>query len=150
VTAMPRRPLTFLLPLVSSLLIACSPPPAAEVRTEPPAVKLPASLKQLNVEEAAALIQATPNLVIVDLREDWELKKQGRIAGSLWADSLNEQRFNETIAKLNVTQPTLLYCAIGGRSKLAAEKLAAKGFTQISFLNGGLEAWLAAGKPVQK
>lgn len=146
---MPRFPLTTLL-LLASLLIACSPPPAAEVSTEPPPVKLPASVKQLSADEAATLIQTTPNLVIVDLREDWELRKQGRIAGSLWADLLNEQRFNEATAKLNPAQPALLYCAIGGRAKLAAEKLAAKGFTQLSVLEGGLEAWLTAGKPVQK
>ncbi|MES2594703.1 MAG: rhodanese-like domain-containing protein [Verrucomicrobiota bacterium] len=136
--------------LLASLLIACSPPDAEEIRTEPPAVKLPASVKQLAPDEAAALIQSTPNLVILDLREDWELKKQGRIANSRWADFLNDERFSAATTKLSVDQPTLLYCAIGGRSKLAAEKLTAKGFTQLFVLDGGLEAWLASGKPVQK
>lgn len=147
---MPRLHLTSLLLLTASLLASCSPPPAAEISTEPPAVKLSASVKLLKVEEAAALIQATPNLIIVDLREDWELQKQGRIAGSIWADFLNEQRFNEAVAKLDPAKPTLLYCAIGGRAKLAAEKLAAKSFTQLAILNGGLEAWITEGKPVQK
>ena len=132
------------------LLSACTPPPPAEVRTEPPAIILPDSVKQLTAEQAAALIQSTPDLVILDLREDWEIKNQGRIAGSVWADFLNDQRFTEATAKLDPTKPCLLYCAIGGRSKLAAEKLAGEGFTHLSLLTGGWEEWLRAGKPVQK
>jgi rhodanese-related sulfurtransferase len=132
------------------LLSACTPPPPAEVRTEPPAINLPDSVQQLTADQAAALIQSTPDLVILDLREDWEIKKEGRIAGSVWADYLNAQRFTEATAKLDPAKPCLLYCAIGGRSKLAAEKLAAKGFTRLSLLTGGWEEWLRAGKPVQK
>ena len=132
------------------LLSACTPPPAAEVRTEPPAIKLPDSVQQLTADQATALIQSTADLVILDLREDWEIKKEGRIAGSVWADSLNEERFNEATAKLDPAKPCLLYCAIGGRSKLAAEKLAGKGFARISLLSGGYEAWLKEGKPTIK
>jgi len=132
------------------LLSACTPPPAAEVRTEPPAIKLPDSVQQLTADQAAALIQSTPDLVILDLREDWEIEKEGRIAGSVWADYLNDQRFTEATSKLDPTKPCLLYCAIGGRAKLAAEKLAGKGFTRLSLLTGGWEQWLRAGKPVQK
>lgn len=146
---MPRLHLPALIAL-ASLIIACTPPAAEDTRTEPPSINLPASVKQLSPDEAAALIQSTPDLVILDVREDWELKKEGRIAGSLWADFLNDERFGGATSKLATNQPILLYCAIGGRSQLAAEKLAAKGFTQLSLLNGGLEAWLTAGKAVQK
>jgi rhodanese-related sulfurtransferase len=132
------------------LLSACTPPPAAEVRTEPPAIKLPDSVQQLTADQSAALIQSTPGLVILDLREDWEIKKEGRIAGSVWADYLNDQRFTDATTKLDPAKPCLLYCAIGGRSKLAAEKLTPKGFTRLSLLSGGWEEWLRAGKPVQK
>jgi hypothetical protein len=87
------------------LLSACTPPPAAEVRTEPPAIKLPDSVQQLTADQAAALIQSTPDLVILDLREDWEIEKEGRIAGSVWADYLNDQRFTEATSKLDPTKP---------------------------------------------
>jgi rhodanese-related sulfurtransferase len=107
-------------------------------------------VQQLTADQAAALIQSTPDLVILDLREDWEIEKEGRIAGSVWADYLNDQRFTEATSKLDPTKPCLLYCAIGGRAKLAAEKLAGKGFTRLSLLTGGWEQWLRAGKPVQK
>ncbi|GEP44126.1 rhodanese-like domain-containing protein [Brevifollis gellanilyticus] len=147
---MPRLHLPALLILASLLIAACSPAPVENVRTDPPLIKLPASVKLLAPDDAAALIQSTPNLVILDVREDWEQKKQGRIAGSVWADFLNDKSFTEATAKLKVDQPILIYCAIGGRSKLAAEKLAAKGFTQLSLLNGGLEAWITAQKPVRK
>lgn len=132
------------------LLSACTPPPAAEVRTEPPAILLPDSVDQLSADQAAAIIQSTPDLVILDLREDWEIKKDGSIAGSVWADFLNDQRFDEVTAKLDPAKPCLLYCAIGGRSKLAVERLMAKGFTKIALLSGGFEEWLRHGKSVQK
>jgi rhodanese-related sulfurtransferase len=130
------------------LLSACTPPPSAELRTEPPAISLPESVRQLTADQVAALIQSTPDLVILDLREEWEIQKEGRIAGAAWADYLNDDRFNEATAKLAPGQACLLYCAIGGRSKLAAEKLAARGFTQISLLSGGYEASLSSGKPI--
>lgn len=132
------------------LLSACTPPPPAAVLTEPPAIHLPDTVKQLTAQQAAALIESTPDLIILDLREDWEITKQGRIAGSVWADYLNDQRFTEATAKLDPTKPILLYCAIGGRSKLAAEKLVGKGFTHLSLLAGGWEEWLRARNPVQK
>jgi hypothetical protein len=58
------------------LLSACTPPPAAEVRTEPPAIKLPDSVQQLTADQATALIQSTADLVILDLREDWGDQKR--------------------------------------------------------------------------
>jgi rubrerythrin len=36
---------------------------------------------------------------------------------------------------------TLVYCAVGGRSRLAAQMLSGKGFSEILNLTGGFKAW---------
>ncbi len=70
-------------------------------------MNLPASVQQLTPEQSAALIQSTPDLVIVDLREDWELKAEGIIAGSQHIDYLNSKLFAESIAKLDPSKSYL-------------------------------------------
>lgn len=147
---MPRPHLLALL-IAAALPAACTPPPSApEPPTAPPEVRLPESVRLLEVPEAATLLQTTPGLVIVDLREDWEIRKFGRISGSVWVDALNDERLQKGLAALDPQKPHLLYCALGGRSRQVAATLAARGFTQLHLLSGGLEAWLAAGQPVEK
>jgi rubrerythrin len=45
------------------------------------------------------------------------------------------------LPELNPDKPTLVYCAIGGRSRVAAQVLAAKGFREVLNLSGGIKAW---------
>lgn len=146
---MSRRTSLFLLPLIG-LVIGCKPLPVDEPALEPPALILPGSVKGLSADQASASIQTVPGLTILDVREDWELRKSGGIPGAVWADFLNEQRFRDAVEKLDHSKPCLIYCAIGGRSRQAAVKLAADGFTDLSWLQGGLEAWIQSGKPVKR
>ena len=46
------------------------------------------------------------------------------------------------------TRPLLVYCLTGGRSALAADSLQQLGFSQVSSLAGGINAWREAGQPV--
>jgi hydroxyacylglutathione hydrolase len=50
------------------------------------------------------------------------------------------------VAELDPTRPTVVYCASGYRSSIAASALAAAGFADVSDLLGGYEAWNAAAK----
>ncbi|MCU0558886.1 MAG: rhodanese-like domain-containing protein [Desulfobacterales bacterium] len=45
------------------------------------------------------------------------------------------------LSELDPGKPTLVYCAIGGRSRIAAQLLAAKGFADVFNLSGGIKAW---------
>ncbi|MGH2618427.1 MAG: rhodanese-like domain-containing protein [Thermomicrobiales bacterium] len=45
---------------------------------------------------------------------------------------------------------TILFCASGGRSALAAEALQTLGYADVAFLDGGLKAWRAAGHAVEE
>ena len=49
--------------------------------------------------------------------------------------------------ELDAQKPTIVYCAIGGRSRVAAQVLAAKGFREVFNLTGGIKAW-SSGKAV--
>jgi len=45
------------------------------------------------------------------------------------------------VPELDPEKPTIVYCAIGGRSRVAAQVLAAKGFKEVFNLSGGIKAW---------
>ena len=42
----------------------------------------------------------------------------------------------------------ILHCASGGRSALAARSLQEMGYANVAHLDGGINAWKAAGLPV--
>jgi len=56
----------------------------------------------------------------------------------------------EALAKELSGQRAVLICHSGRRAEQAASKLAAAGCTDLSVLDGGMEAWLAAGLPVNR
>ncbi len=71
----------------------------------------------------------------------------GHIKGSvLLALDTIEARAGE----LDRSRPLALVCQTGRRSRNAAERLIATGFSELYCLQGGLEAWLAAGLKVRK
>lgn len=45
--------------------------------------------------------------------------------------------------------PILLYCKTGRMSKVAADTLMAKGYRNVRFLDGGMDAWVASGRPLR-
>jgi len=47
-------------------------------------------------------------------------------------------------------QPIYLICGTGGRSALATDTLQNMGFTQVKSVQGGFQAWLEQGYPVEK
>ena len=81
---------------------------------------------------------------LVDVREPYE-HEAGRIAGSL---HIELQQLPNEAASLDPERPVLFYCRSGSRSALAADAFAAAGFDARN-LDGGLEAWVAAGLPIE-
>jgi rhodanese-related sulfurtransferase len=71
----------------------------------------------------------------------------GHIAGSLHADWNDPAEFTKRTAHLDKNKPVYVYCLAGGRSAMAANKLATAGFTVVN-LKGGINAWQQAGQPV--
>jgi len=79
------------------------------------------------------------DLVIVDVRNPGELTN-GAIPGALHVPLTQlVQRVND----LDASRPTVVYCASGYRSVIAASWLSANGFVDVSDLLGGYTEWSA-------
>jgi rhodanese-related sulfurtransferase len=103
--------------------------------------------KTADANAAAAMLVAQPNIQILDVRtpEEWA---GGVIKG---AKKLNYQSpdFKAEVAKLDKKSPVIVYCAMGGRSAKASELMRTLGFTDVTNMSSGFEAWKNAGYPVE-
>ena len=142
-------PMRLFLLSLSICLMACKPPSHTPAAVEPPAILLPASVQQLSPAETATWITTHPGALILDLRMPEEVTREGKLLASQNHDYL-QPATAEYLAKLDRDKPYLLYCAIGGRSTRAAAQMQSQGFTQLSILKGGLNAWLTEGREVIK
>lgn len=99
---------------------------------------------KLGPDEFEHLLQQDNNVQLVDVRTPEEFQ-----GGHIFhAQNLNfyDADFEQKIAKLDKTKPVAVYCAKGGRSASAAEKLQQAGFPKVFDLAGGMSAWKSAGK----
>lgn len=87
-------------------------------------------------------------VTVIDVRTPDEYK-EGHIAGAKQVD-FTENDFEEQISKLDKSKAYLVHCAAGNRSSNSLEVFQKLGFSTIYHLDGGLKAWQAAGKPVEK
>ncbi|EEF63459.1 rhodanese-like domain-containing protein [Pedosphaera parvula] len=53
-----------------------------------------------------------------------------------------------TLAELAANRPIYILCRTGNRARQAAERLQKSGVTDVAVIEGGIEAWQAAGLPV--
>ncbi|MDE0780089.1 MAG: MBL fold metallo-hydrolase [Alphaproteobacteria bacterium] len=128
-------------------------------------VALPANLKigllqdelermglSLNCKEGIAMA-SDPSIILVDLRDDEERKKNGVIPGSVHAPypNLDENiNFGGLLHELvrSSGRKIVFYCAFGERSAMAVEAAIGAGLSDTCHLFGGMDAWKAAQGPV--
>ena len=101
--------------------------------------ELATSARRLPASDVAAWLTEEPNLQIVDVRNPGETKVGGTIPG---ARNLPLPQLLDHLGDLDPRKPTIVYCAGGYRSSVAASTLAAHGFTRVADLIGGYGAWL--------
>ncbi|MEK7247341.1 MAG: rhodanese-like domain-containing protein [Chloroflexota bacterium] len=99
---------------------------------------------RISAEEAKEMLQN--GATIIDVREKHEYDS-GHVpgAGHIPVNTVYARR--EELPKDN---DLILICAIGQRSALAAEMAAAAGLTRLFNVEGGTEAWIKAGEPVER
>lgn len=85
---------------------------------------------------------------IIDVRTPKEFAS-GHIEGAVNLH-VYDKDFEQRVDKLQKDEPVYVYCKAGGRSAEAVETLKTKGFTTIIELDGGMDAWSEAQKPVKK
>ena len=106
-----------------------------------------APLAEIEVSAAAALI-LEQKVFVLDVREPSEYKS-GHIAGSVLipVGQVNA-RFEELLQYKD--QPMLVVCGSGARSAAAIGMLSKRGFSNLSNLKGGMDAWRGAKLPVAR
>ena len=113
-----------------------------------------AQVENLTVDEAKQELESG-NAVLVDLREPGEREQHGAIPGAVHAPrGMLEFYADPTTAyhkpELDPGRRIILHCASGGRSALAAVTLRELGYDNVAHLDGGMNAWKAAGEPVEE
>lgn len=96
------------------------------------------------LEAAAKARQATP--LLVDVREPGEYEA-GHIAGAVLAPLANVE---EKLANVEKGREIVLVCRSGNRSGKAYRRLEARGYTNLTNLDGGMLAWEKLEYPVTK
>jgi hydroxyacylglutathione hydrolase len=84
--------------------------------------------------------RAIPGLQVVDVRNVGEVEA-GSVPG---ASTIPLPRLREEMETLDVTRPTVVFCAGGYRSSIAASLLRRAGFDDVSDVLGGYQAWEGA------
>ncbi len=88
--------------------------------------------------------------VLVDVREAEEFAAV-HLAGAIHVSrGMLEFKFSANPALQPRDLKIVLYCKTSGRAALAACALQEMGYLDVQSINGGFDAWVAAGKPVVK
>ena len=113
-----------------------------------------ARIENLSVEALASELENDSEVLLVDIRELQERVDLGTIPGAVhvprgmlefWADP--QSRYYRDYFQEH--RRTVLFCAAGGRSALAAQSLQDMGFKSVAHLELGFAGWQQAGQPVE-
>ncbi|MFN7779885.1 MAG: rhodanese-like domain-containing protein [Betaproteobacteria bacterium] len=105
-------------------------------------------MARISVEELNEMLALNRPPLIVDVRAP-SGRRDGNIPGALWIDS---HAFDESLKRLPRADEVIVYCACPNEASAAAvaKRLIQHGFTRVRPLAGGIDAWRAAGYPIQQ
>lgn len=110
-----------------------------------------AAIETLSAEEAIVAAR-DPGVLLVDIRDVRELKREGRVPGAIhaprgmlefWVDP-ESPYFREVFGE---DRKFVFFCAGGLRSALATKTVQDMGMSPVAHIAGGFGAWKAAGWP---
>ena len=104
-------------------------------------------IREMPVEEARELLKGGNNFTLIDMREPEELSL-GYIKGSIFVRG-DELEIQARHLLPNKNARIVLYCGRGIRSLMMALTLKEMGYSDVSNLAGGIEAWKEAGYEVE-
>lgn len=87
-------------------------------------------------------------LQIVDVRTDGEWA-EGHVPGAVHVPLQDLSPQHPGLAGLDLSKPVYFVCAVGGRSARAADQMSKAGIQAVN-VEGGTNAWIAAGQEVVK
>lgn len=102
--------------------------------------ELAGAARRLPAADVADWLAEEPGLQLVDVRNPGETKVSGVIDGAL---NIPLPQLLDRLGELDPGKPTVVYCAGGYRSSVAASTLRARGFATVADIIGGYGAWAA-------
>lgn len=107
------------------------------------------SVRECNPDQLHALLTVHDTLLI-DVREPDEYR-QGHIAGAVNIPrGVLEFRVSSEPTLQDVARPIIVYCKTSGRAALSVLALHSMGFSNVTSVAGGFDAWVAGNHPVAK
>ena len=128
--------------LLASVGARAADPAAAAAPVATPAAMKPISADALLQQQA----RQPQHLFVLDVRSPQEFA-EGHIAGAV---NVPYDQIAARLAEVPKDKDVVLYCRTGRRTGIAAEVLAANGYTRLSHLDGDMTAWVEKGRPVEK
>ncbi|MCC7208180.1 MAG: sulfurtransferase [Anaerolineae bacterium] len=116
-----------------------------------------AQVPVISAAEAKRLLELDPNTLVIDVRDAEDVRQTGSIPGAMNISygSLTYKADNEVPEAWREprlsdrTQPIITTCILGPLGALAGKLLSDMGFSDVSILEGGVQAWADAGFPVE-
>lgn len=116
-----------------------------------------AEVPDVSAEEARLRLQEDPNTLVIDVRDEAIIRASGTVpgaaaisAGSLLYKADQEVPEEWRDARLaDRSRPIITQCDLGPLSAIAAKNLKDMGFTNVSYLEGGIQGWKQAGLPTE-
>jgi rhodanese-related sulfurtransferase/rubrerythrin len=93
----------------------------------------------INADQAREWVEtkSSEEITTLDVRQPTEYEV-GHIPG---AKLIPLPDLNNRLGEIDTDKPVVVYCAIGGRSRVAAQMLTGIGFKEVYNLSGGFKAW---------
>ena len=129
--------------LAGPVTMAADPAPA----TAKASAAAPAAVVQPMSQDALLQHQAQhpDHLFLLDVRTPQEYA-EGHIAGAV---NVPYDQLATRLAEVPKDKDVVLYCRSGRRAGIAADVLAANGYTRLSHLEGDMIAWTEKGRPMK-
>jgi len=106
-------------------------------------------MARISVAELRDLLDQGKLPVILDVRSPLAQNQDGRIPGAIPIDA---QTFRETTPELSADGEVIVYCACPNEASAAliAKRLIQQGYSRVRPLQGGMDAWIAAGYAIER
>jgi rhodanese-related sulfurtransferase len=130
-------------------VLPAAEPAAAAAKPATPSSAAPAAVNMTPMTQAALLehqARHPAHLFVLDVRSPEEFK-EGRVPGAV---NIPYDQMAARLADVPKDKDIVLYCRSGRRAGIAADVLAANGYTRLSHLEGDMPAWIEKGRPVER
>lgn len=116
-----------------------------------------AAVPGISAAEAQEVLKCDPNALLIDVRDAADIQADGHIEGAVpisagmlpvRADTEMPESWRD--ARLaDRSRPVITHCVLGPLGAISAKTLHDMGFTNVRYIEGGIEGWRQAGLPIQ-